>query len=265
MAQKTNINKFRLKKKLMWWTISHYNVINTNKRHSGLIIFHEDLLLRKLIEGILKSFNILVSEIIISRKPLLLKSLISKNSIINKSNNNGKNINKNQYFLNYDKNNLRYSTFNGTCLNYFKNIQDIKNGQELKIKFLITYNGEIKKEKILYNKLKNLSINGQEKKVIKEINKYRLYKNIGIVLKILIDKLINRPINKTIFRYEQTKKIGKEKEIDKKLYKISLDIKEVVNPTFNVKLLADWIGIELTKNPRKHKMIIKNAIKMLKN
>jgi len=185
MAQKINPNTFRLGSKLTWWSVEHYNIINTSLSKQGLKIFHDDLLIRRYVEGILKSFNILVSDIIISRK--LTQTL-----------NNGKNKDKDSFSkLNKIS---KYNTSN--LLEYSLNLhgkkkKEIKKNknyiENIKISFLITY---------------------------KRIEVKTTIKNIGIIIKKIIENILNKDSN-----YK---------------YNIIFEIKEVRNPTYNAKLTADW-------------------------
>lgn len=212
MAQKINVNTLRLKKKLMWWSISHYNIINTNFSKSGLIIFHEDLLIRKLIEGVFKSFNILVSEIIISRSPIStnIEDCLQHN----------RDINKNKISISFLVNNFNNSKTSSSNIR-FGSVENSKNTPSLNIKGIEFNHNSLLKEK--------------------------KYKYIGIITKNLLIELINRLNNK-------------------KLCDIEINIKEVKNPSYNVKLLADWITWELSQNTntlKKHKNILKNVNKLL--
>jgi len=208
MAQKINPNTFRLGSKLTWWSVEHYNIINTSLSKQGLKIFHDDLLIRRYVEGILKSFNILVSDIIISRK--LTQTL-----------NNGKNKDKDSFSkLNKIS---KYNTSN--LLEYSLNLhgkkkKEIKKNknyiENIKISFLITY---------------------------KRIEVKTTIKNIGIIIKKIIENILNKDSN-----YK---------------YNIIFEIKEVRNPTYNAKLTADWIGQEIYKNPRRYKAILKQPLRLL--
>lgn len=212
MAQKINPNTFRLGSKLTWWSVEHYNIINTSLSKQGLKIFHDDLLIRRYVEGILKSFNILVSDIIISRK--LTQTL-----------NNGKNKDKDSFsklnkISKYNTSNLLEYSLNlhGKKKKEIKKIATAKTNyiENIKISFLITY---------------------------KRIEVKTTIKNIGIIIKKIIENILNKDSN-----YK---------------YNIIFEIKEVRNPTYNAKLTADWIGQEIYKNPRRYKTILKQPLRLL--
>ena len=121
MAQIINPNSFSLGTKLTWWSIAHYNIKNTSLSSVGYEVFHNDLLIRKYTEQILKNFDIIVSEIIISRKHRTITNNINTNSPYWNKIQNNKTTNK---LKNTETNRLKQEDITLEFLVYFnKNIR----------------------------------------------------------------------------------------------------------------------------------------------
>lgn len=247
MAQTINPNSFRLGSKLTWWSVAHYNIRNTSLNTNGYQIFHNDLLIRKYVEHIFNNFNILVSEIIISRRHTTLAletpdyfSTSTTSTWAEKMG--GKVGNK--------KKDLR------NVFNKIKNTNKIKNNKiNLLNSSLSLYQPAISMFKLnkgditdhinltLKSKLEKENISLEFLVYIQNNNDKDLQiRSISIFIKKFLENILNNKSNK---------------------YNIIFNIKEVPNPANNVKILSSWIGQELSNNPRRHKAVIKKALYMI--
>jgi len=265
MAQTINPNSFRLGSKLTWWSVAHYNIKNTSLSINGFQIFHNDLLMRKYVEQVFNNFNILVSEIIITRKHTTGKSSFpSKFIVINSENKNSTysirkgtprtpigGLNKKQL-----KTDAASNLFNkikvthrdnlnllNEALNSYQpsnNVQFNSAVQSTPSEKGAIYKPSAQRDILYDNKIEKDNITLECLVYFHTHNeKERKLRNVSIFVKKILENLLNNQSNK---------------------FNIKFNIKEIPNPTYNVNILSSWIGQELSNNPRRHKAILKKAL-----
>ncbi|NP_696980.1 Orf269 (mitochondrion) [Monosiga brevicollis] len=269
MAKKINPNRFRLGSKFLWWSISYLNLQNKGYRKIGRELLHNDLLIRKYIENVNKSFNILTSDIVISRKPLLKNNLnINKRSNIfdqlikNNKKSNKKYINYcNLYFNNNNNTNINFNNFNNINSNSYIN------NEHIEISYLIKLcDNNVASNNLLLNldnnKFKQIKQNIENNlylDLLRKINFYQL-KNIFKYSQIIFIKKISINNVNLLVYYLLNEILNNINHIN---YNIKLNIKEAPKITSNNKLLANYISLELYQKPNQHKSILLKTLRNL--